>query len=51
MNLDRSVSAPTATGSMGAEPPSADAASKAVPRTVITFTVSDDRTVAIALPA
>ncbi|MDT4888972.1 hypothetical protein FQZ97_1256120 [compost metagenome] len=44
-----SVTVPTA--SMAAEPPSAAAASKPVPRTVITFTAAEDCTVAMALPA
>ena len=39
------------TSSISAEPPSAAAFSKAVPRTVTTSLASDDSTVAIALPA
>ena len=44
-------SLPVSTGSIAAVPPSRDALSNAVPRTVMTFFESFDFTVAIALPA
>ena len=48
---ERPASAGGETGSTGAEPPLAGAASKAVVRTVMTLTGSADFTVASALPA
>ena len=50
-NLETPASGAAGTGSIAALPPSAAAASNAVPRTVITLIGSGDCTVAIALPA
>jgi hypothetical protein len=50
-NLETPASGAAGTGSIVALPPSAAAASNAVPRTVITLIGSGDCTVAIALPA
>ena len=49
--LERPVSAPAGTGSIGAEPPVAGTASNPVERTVTTLIGSFDCTVASALPA
>ena len=50
-NLDAPCSGVAATSSIGADPPSVGTGSKEAARTVRTFLVSEDFTVAIALPA
>ncbi len=51
LNVTRPASPVPSTSSTSASPPSSDTASKAVPRTVMSLMLSDDCTVASALPA